>query len=420
MEYFRSGNTLIVFVKGTTFQKTFANGEEVEDILDQLDTMDDPDLVDVAELFSYSNESEIKQLMESKERVKIEANIVQLMGEIKANGHKYIEVRDNKVYAKGINIAMPEVLVREFMERVGDEEDTKSLIKFWSLACLNPDARTRDKLFEFCKTHGITLTDKGYLVVYRNAAYKNKKTKQESSNELVDYVNARYADLRAKKKGTGNYYVVDLENGDYTLTTDSNEDNVVGNLKELFTKYQCGDWDIDNNTSEEVYTDQYSRSTTIKIGQPVALNESQIDTNPENECSRGLHVAGEKWLSRNYFGEVGLVCLVNPMNVRAIPYADLGKMRVKEYMPIGKAVYDEDGKIIPLDVKTFQHIYETITADEVLEMLKNLVVIECLNTYNIPTEINSDSLKTIFNNISEINPEDLRGRTEWRVKFVNG
>jgi hypothetical protein len=419
MEYFRSGNTLIVFVEGTTFQKTFANGEEVEDILELLDDMDDPDLIDVAELFSYSNDSEIKQLMDSRDRIKIEVSIVELMDQIKTNGHKYIEVRDNKVYAKGINIAMPEVLVREFTERADDEEDTKSLIKFWSLACLNPDSRTRDKLFEFCKTHGITLTDKGYLVVYRNAAYKDKGL-QQSPNELIDYVNARYADLRAKKKGTASYYVVDLGNENYTLTKDSDEDNVVGNLKELFTKYQCGDWDIDTNISDEVYTDHYSRTTTIKIGQPVALNENQIDTNPENECSRGLHVAGEKWLSRNYFGEVGLVCLVNPMNVRAIPYADLGKMRVKEYMPIGKAVYDDEGKIVPMDVRTFQHVYESITADEVLEMLKNLVVIECLNTYNIPTEINSDSLKTIFNNISEINPEDLKGRTAGRVKSVNG
>lgn len=417
MEYFRSGNTLIVFVEGTTFQKTFANGDEVEDLLDTLDGMENPDLIDVAELFSYSNESEIKKVLGEKDRIKVELSIVELMEEIKTKGHKYIEVRDSKVYAKGINIAMPEVLVKEFMERAGNEEDTKSLIKFWSLSCLNPDARTRDKLFEFCKTHGITLTDKGYLVVYRNATYKSKKTGQESTNNLVEYVNARYADLRAKKKGTGNYYVVDSGNGDFTLTTDADVYHVVGNLKELFVKFQSGDLEA---TSEEVYTDHYSRTTTIKIGQPVALDESQIDTNPQNECSRGLHVAGEKWLSKNYFGEVGLVCLVNPMNVRAIPYADLGKMRVKEYMPIGKAVYDDNGKIIPLDVKTFQHVYESITADEVLEMLKNLVVVECLNTYNIPTEINSDSLKTIFNNISEINPEDLKGRTEGRVRSVNG
>ena len=416
MQYFRSGNTLLVVVEGTTFQKTFTNGEEVEDVLDELiDLGEDADLVDVAAAFSYSAESEVKAFLDQKQRIVEERSIIDLMDEISKNGHEFIYVKDRKVYAKGIDIAMPEVMVREFVKRADSVEDTTALIKFWSLACLNPSADTRDRLFQFCDTHGITLTDKGYLVVYRNAVYKTRKYETRTESGLESFVRDNYTTIKAMKKGPGNYFVHSIY-GEYHVNKE--ESDSLGNLKDLFLKLQTDYLSVEE--SEEVYTDQYSRTTTIKIGQPVALDESMIDTSPDNECSRGLHVAGEKWLSQNYFGEVGLVCLVNPMNVRAIPYADRGKMRVKEYMPIGKAVYDDNGRIVPVDVKTFQHVYESITANEVLDMLKNLIVKECLDTYNIPTDVNSATLKTIFSNIADVTPEDLKGRTDGRVRSVNG
>ena len=54
MQYFRSGNTLIAVVEGTTFQKTFTNGEETESALSKLQSSEDLNLVEVAEIFSYS------------------------------------------------------------------------------------------------------------------------------------------------------------------------------------------------------------------------------------------------------------------------------------------------------------------------------------------------------------------------------
>lgn len=187
MQYFRTGNTLIAVVEGTTFQKTFTNGEETETALASLQASEDLDLVDVAKIFSYSAESKISQAIEQSARVEEERDIIELANDIRANGHPYLEVKDNRVYAKNINIAMPETVVREFMARKDNEKDCEALMKFWSLACLNPNADTRDRLFEFCDKHGIKLTDKGYLVVYRNA---DKKDAMVDDIDLHDFIYA--------------------------------------------------------------------------------------------------------------------------------------------------------------------------------------------------------------------------------------
>lgn len=58
------------------------------------------------------------------------------------------------------------------------------------------------------------------------------------------------------------------------------------------------------------------------------------------------------WLKKNYFGNVGLVCLVNPQDVVAVPTCceGYGKLRTCAYLPIGIADFDEDGSVIPFNV----------------------------------------------------------------------
>ena len=418
MNYFRSGNTLIAVLEGTTFQKTFTNGEETESALSKLQDSGELSLVEIAEIFSYSAESKISQVLEQHAKVEEQRDIIELMNDISQNGHEYLEVRKSYVYAKGIDIAMPETVVREFMVRNGNKKDTSALMKFWSLACLNPNADTRDRLFEFCDKHGIKLTDKGYLVVYRNA---DKKDAMVDDINLHDYIYASMPEWSSmgldldttniSRNPEGKFEI----HNEVTGYSDGGKDGgtFIGNISELLNVFE-------NSGQKVIYTDHYSRRTHIEFGKPVSLPESQIDSNPNNQCSKGLHVAGENWLTQNYFGDSGLICLVNPMNVRAIPYADRGKMRVKEYMAVGVAKYDDNGSIIGVPTKTFEHDYQTITASEIADMLKNVNTTECSDEYLIPTEVTESTIQTIFNNVIEINPEELMGRTDGRVHSLYG
>lgn len=69
----------------------------------------------------------------------------------------------------------------------------------------------------------------------------------------------------------------------------------------------------------EVYTDAHSGTTRIKIGQVVTIPRKACDSDSKVSCSRGLHAGGAGWLKRGYFGNQGLVALVNPADVVAVP-----------------------------------------------------------------------------------------------------
>ena len=128
---------------------------------------------------------------------------------------------------------------------------------------------------------------------------------------------------------------------------------------------------VDTTYEEGVYTDHHSHTFKIKIGEMVTMNEKDIDCDSSVECSSGLHLASKVWLKKNYYGSVGLACLCNPADVRAVPHrSEYGKLRCRAYLPIEKINY-KNGSVIPLDVEdgfdcsyVTKVIYEGITGTE--------------------------------------------------------
>ena len=109
---------------------------------------------------------------------------------------------------------------------------------------------------------------------------------------------------------------------------------------------------VDTTEEKNVYTDHHSHSTRIKIGEMVTLPRKKCDCDSSNECSRGLLCASVKWLKKNYFGDVGLACLVNPADVVAVPHnSEYGKLRTCAYLPMEIIHYDKNNNVIPLDVE---------------------------------------------------------------------
>ena len=119
----------------------------------------------------------------------------------------------------------------------------------------------------------------------------------------------------------------------------------------FFVAYRNVDIHRKGTTLEDtVFTDHYSHTFRIKIGEMVTQDRDRCDCDSNRSCSKGLHCGGQDWLNQNYFGTQGLVCLVNPAEVVAVPYDDnYGKLRCCAYLPIKEATFDEYGKVIPLD-----------------------------------------------------------------------
>ena len=109
---------------------------------------------------------------------------------------------------------------------------------------------------------------------------------------------------------------------------------------------------VDTTEEKGVYTDHHSHSTRIKIGEVVTIPREQCDCDSNTECSRGLHCASAKWLKKNYFGSVGLACLVNPADVVAVPRnSGYGKLRTCAYLPMEIIHYNNNDNVIPLNVE---------------------------------------------------------------------
>ena len=110
---------------------------------------------------------------------------------------------------------------------------------------------------------------------------------------------------------------------------------------------------VDKTSTEGVFTDHHSHTFRIKIGEMVTMPREHCDCSSQNECSRGLHLAGSNWLDRNYFGTQGLVCLCSPSDVVAVPErSSYGKLRTCAYLPIDVVNYNTNNKVIPYPKET--------------------------------------------------------------------
>ena len=109
---------------------------------------------------------------------------------------------------------------------------------------------------------------------------------------------------------------------------------------------------VDKTEEENVFTDHHSHTFKIRIGEMVTMDRDKCDTIQENTCSSGLHIGGKGWLKKNYYGDTGLACLINPADVVAVPpYDNYGKLRTCAYLPMDIIHYDETSNVIPLDVE---------------------------------------------------------------------
>lgn len=254
-----------------------------------------------------------------------------------------ITFEGNKAYIEDISsLIVPIELVEAILiaEQEGDHEAIEGYKNFWTLCSLNPNAEARKNLFWFLNKYGMKISKSGLFVTYRNVALKNKGTIIDT--EKASFISTQWARVKYKlKKSPKNYYFGLNSNGEYAIHLDSSIlKSVEGSLDYVYSKLADAD-------DSPVYTDTHSRTFEIKIGIPVTMDRSKCDENSSITCSRGLHVAGKDWLAQGYYGDVSLMCLVNPADVVAVPPLDnYGKMRTCAYYPVKIVERDDQGYII--------------------------------------------------------------------------
>ena len=283
---------------------------------------------------------------------------IENMYELVNNSSILIKEGDSIYWKEVCELSMPKELVEAVLkaEQEDDEDKLTAYKNFWTLMALNPDSRCRQNLFWFLNKWGMTISKYGLFVGYRNVdIYKEADDEIKFTKEQVDFVVSQYERIKHNKKSPKNY-IVDFEYGpnNECKLINAREGYNAGNLHELYQYFKERHFDLDliNPNTETIYTDYYSHTFRIKIGELVTMPREKCNTDFNQECQSGLHIGGQGWLNQNYFGGTGLICLVNPAKVVAVPHnSEYGKLRTCAYLPIGTVKYDNCGKVIPYNLE---------------------------------------------------------------------
>lgn len=326
--------------------------------------------------------------------------------------------RFGNFYLAGIRTPLPKLLLEKVKEYIEEGFDLTPLMNFWKLLVLNPDRDVRDSLYNFASHFGFPITNMGYFIAYKSVFFSGKK--HESMGLKVA---SQYVYLRADGKNPADYdlyFVMDgvrkhfsilhkdavqeyldsftkeeeeavslkellkmTEEERETLEYDEDDDKYyrtvtkvtgtpvrVGTLEEAFRNIPT----LFDAEEENSFTDIHTQSMSIRIGQPVRMDRGACDNDPNVTCSTGLHVGTPQYV-KSFGGSSSyiLACLVNPMNVVAVPVDYHGqKMRCCEYLPYAVCELEKDGSLKEIDTKFFEEDYVGYEVKELEKMLEDL------------------------------------------------
>ena len=274
--------------------------------------------------------------------------------------------QEGYTYLKNFSVPIPNDLADALLDAHYNKDSkytVQSLVNFWQWALLNSNSHARNDLFKWFKTGNFSITESGMVVAYRCVAFKQKGF----SDDLTNFLDTSFVKIKKWKKSPKNYGVI-FEDNDYKLVNLKKDDSVIdkkrfkGFLSELYA-------DKDTNESGDIYTDNHTRTMTIKIGEEVRIDRNDCDEDREAQCSRGLHFMSKKYSLR--LGEEKLIVLINPMDIVAFPSYDQSKGRSCAYFPVAKALLDEDGTLEEFEGGTYDFEYANYGKERLDELFKN-------------------------------------------------
>jgi hypothetical protein len=364
----------------------------------------------------------------------------------------HFRVEGNSVYLSGINRSLPQLLIERFIEIVDSYEQysvqqTEELLlqndefvglkRFFMWACLNPRVEVANSLFDFLSKNGMKITKQGFFVALRNVVTSH------GSAELVHFISNAYNKVKAVwKKSPADYHVF-LENGaykmvhtdslTYTMIEDCDRCDGSGTTTEYDEEYddhghcyECdgkGDVEVtyhkDNgqlignltelyldlpNRSENRFTDNWTRTFDIRIGQVVSMPSENCDWSTQDCATAGLHFAGH---TAPYVlcGETTVFTLHNPMKVVGI---GTEKGRCWEYLPFMTTNVTEANEIMndkDFDFLQLDEAYAIRELENLAEKAKEGFQTETSkHDFNLPS-ISVNEINNIVKSLDEMKSE---------------
>lgn len=358
-----------------------------------------------AEILNVITEDEIEEFLDKEEDKQIVEGIDWLVetGEF--------ETRDGAVYLKGINRSLPKLLVKQFVDILGfyedgledyvtylnEDRDYQSLKKFWVKCCLNPNAQSAEDLYEFLSHHQFKIDRHGNFYAYRRVVSKNNAV----DKSLVDAISNTYTKIRAMWKQNPAKFELYKEGEEYQIHRVSQRGTVypgelVGNVDALYRNLP--------NMKCNTYTAAHDNSMDYRVGEIISMPRQQGDDNNQVSCSKGYHVASDKY-DYSGFGDTPILTIVNPMDVLAVPVGEMGKLRTCRWffactLPENEQyILDEED----FDVESLGDVFEEKCMKNVSEYVHSRFAEEVQrHTFNVPSMSDRD-ISTLTSMLETIN-----------------
>lgn len=290
------------------------------------------------------------------------------------------EVDNGKVYLKGIkSLEIPTIIVSEFirlsenLEAVSVdnsnldkinlyEEEFNSLLMFTSWLLMNPIESARQDCLTFVKKNNIPITSNGMLVTFRRVVSTGIQDKK-----LIKFISESYFKIKKWKKSVNNYKIVAISD-DYELKKlDFNVENTdyicLGNLNLLYNSL--------SERNENTFTDSHTKKKVIKLGEIYKEDEDKINLDNSVACGAGLH-SGSWTFGFDGFGDISIICLINPSKVRSVPKVETNKLRSSELFPVAIIDFEDYKEYVNSDdILNMSELYCNESIDELNHSLKS-------------------------------------------------
>lgn len=378
------GKTLNVFVNGSTFS------------IENIDAELQQRIYKYAVLYNRTgNEYAKARLLElvDKKTTQAEAERMKLRAEKKRLEHqqttihpslsKYFRVKDNALQIKGIDINFPLSYVKVLNDTVAKGYNPIAVKNFLQLLALNPSKYIRDNLFDFFVANHFPITENGYIGALRRVWLKS------DAGVVVDrkreQILSAYNIVKVRKKSPAKFYLG--EDGKPTQTPNG---KTLEELKSELGEASTTTW----------YTDNYTKTFRWQLQTVCDKPRGESVGHEDSNCSGGFfHLGSKDHVLRNPgYGNVILLCLVNPMNCTNIPHGQTWKFGTCEFFPVAEIDEKEVEEI-------FQNPFDVIgTIDEAYERLE---------FFNIPVGVEftiSENARIIAINKKLL---ELREQTSW-------
>ena len=264
----------------------------------------------------------------------------------------YFDVDKDVVKLKGLDFGLPQKFlnITENME----EEVLLPYINFMYNLSDNPNEGVRNNIFDWIVERGFKITRNGYIFGVR---YVVKVSEQ---SDLDKFVHSEYTRRKTQKKAPKNYVVIQENNVYFSVKDTGNIKNEVGNLEKLF---------VTSLKDEVVFTDNYTKTMRIVLGNPVKIPRSQCDDS-QTQCSSGLHWASLKDIDNINFGNTLITVLVHPKNIVSLPHDSYRKARCCEYFPYSVIQRNDVKELMESDSIINDVDYETINVEQTFKALE--------------------------------------------------